>query len=89
MNVIRTLQRAPDGDSVFRVECRDDSIVFDVQLFLRAGEVLALDDVRSFFPNGVYVALFNQVALKSIVCAQMIVDCCSLSSMVCTGGSGS
>ena len=67
MNVVWALQRAPNGDSILGVERCDDSVVFDVQLLLRAGEVLALDDVRRIFPNSVCVSLFNQVALKGIV----------------------
>ena len=67
VNVVRALQRAPDGDATFRVECRDDSVVLDVQLLLRAGEILALDDVRRFGAGGVHVALFNQVTLEDIV----------------------
>ncbi len=76
VNVVRALQRTPDGDSIFRIERGDDAVVFDVQLLLRAGEVLALDDVRRFFPDGVYVPLLNQIALEGVVGAPD--DCGSL-----------
>jgi hypothetical protein len=69
MNVVRALQRAPHSNSIFGVERRDRSVIFDVQLLLRAGKVLALDDVRRFLPDGVHVTLFNQEGLESIVAA--------------------
>ena len=36
-------------------------------MLLRAGEILALDDVRGILPDGLHVALFNQVALEGVV----------------------
>ena len=48
------------------VRC-DHSIIFDIQLFLRAGEVFTLDDVRGFFPDGIDVVLFHEKSFESIV----------------------
>src|ERR1700730_10269023 len=39
MYIVGALQRTPHGDSLVRIESRDHSIVFDVQLLLRAGGV--------------------------------------------------
>ena len=67
MDIIRTLQRSPDGDALLGIEGRDHSVVFDVELFLRAGRVLAFYDVIGFFPHGVDVAFFNQVGFENVV----------------------
>jgi len=57
---------SPDGDSIFRVERRDDSIVFDVQLFLRAVKY-SPSMMCALLPDGVYVAFLHEVAFKSVV----------------------
>ncbi len=69
VHVVWALQGTPNGGSVFRVERRDHAVVFDIELFLRAGEIFALDDVRRFIPDGFDVALFNQVTLERVVSA--------------------
>ena len=45
VDVVRTLQRAPDRDALLGVERGDHAVVFDVELLLRAGGVFAFDDV--------------------------------------------
>ena len=67
VNVVRTLQRTPDGDSFLRIERCDDSIVFDVELLLRSGGVFAFHDVSCFLPDRVHVALFNQKSFEDVV----------------------
>ncbi len=79
------LQRSPNGNSIRSVIRRDHSVIFDVQLLLRAGEVLAFDDERRFLPDGVDVTLFNQVGLEGIVGAP---DDCGLLLAVFDGVHG-
>ena len=67
VHVVRALQGTPNGDAILRVECRDHTIVFNIALFLRASEILALDDVRRFFPNAIRVTFFHEKILKRIV----------------------
>ena len=67
MHVVRALQRAPDRDAVLRAVLGDDAVVFDVEVLLRAGAVLAFDDVRGVGPGGIHIALFKQEALEQIV----------------------
>ena len=69
VNVVRTLQRTPDGDSFLPIERCDDSIVFDVELLLRSGRVFTFHDVSSFLPDGLHVTFFNQIAFENVVAA--------------------
>ena len=66
-NVVRALQRAPHRDAALRAVLRDHALVLDVKMFLRAGAVLALDDVRRASPRGIYVAFFEQENFEQIV----------------------
>ena len=45
VDVIRALQRTPHGDALIRIKRRDHPVIFDIELFLRAGRVFAFDDV--------------------------------------------
>ena len=58
-NVVRALQRAPHRDSFFGAVLGDDALVLDIKMFLRAGAVLAFDNMRGAGPRGVDVALFQ------------------------------
>ena len=44
VNVVRTLHRAVDGDAAAGIRHCDDAVRLDVQLFLEAGPIFALDD---------------------------------------------
>ena len=46
VHVEGALQRAPHGDAVFRALLGNDAVVFDVEMFLRAGAVFAFDNMR-------------------------------------------
>jgi hypothetical protein len=50
-----------------RAPLGDDAVVLDVKMLLRAGAVLAFDNVRGAGPCGVHVALFEQKALEQVV----------------------
>ena len=67
MHVIGTLQRAPHRDPLRRIERRDHSVIFDVELLLRAGRILAFDDEVGLVPNTVDVAFLDQVCLEHVV----------------------
>ncbi len=67
MNVVRTLERAPDGEALLRIEGGDHAVVFDVELFLRAGRVFGFDDVIRVLPDGIDVAFFDQISFEGVV----------------------
>ena len=67
VDVIRTLQRAPDGEAMLGVEGGDHAVVFDVELLLRAGGVFAFDDEVRVLPDGIDVAFFDQIGFEKIV----------------------
>src|ERR1700676_3548745 len=67
MNVVWTLQGTPDRDAVLLAEGRNYSIVFDIQLLLRAGEIVTLDDECGFLPYVIDVAFFHQIGFENIV----------------------
>ena len=66
-DVVGTLQRAPNRDAAFRAVFRDDALILDVEMFLRAGAVLAFDDAGRVSPCGVHVTLFEKKALEQVV----------------------
>ena len=70
VHVERALQRAPDRDAALPIPFRDHSVVLNVQMFLRTGTVLSLDNVRRVGPRGIHIALFKQEALDHIVLAE-------------------
>ena len=51
VHVVRTLQRAPHGDAVFCAPLGDDAVVLDVEMLLRAGAILAFNDIRGELPK--------------------------------------
>ena len=67
--VVRTLHRTPDGEAIGLRPIRDDTVVLNVELLLRAGMVFACDNVRCSLPRGIHVALFHQEALDDVVLA--------------------
>ena len=67
VHVVRALQRAPHRYAALRAVFGDDAVVLNVEMLLRAGAILALDDVRGAGPRGVHVAFFEQKALEEIV----------------------
>ena len=69
MNVIGALERAPDGDALLGIEGGDHSVVFYVELFLRASCVFGFDDVVRVLPHGIDIAFFDQVGFEDVVCA--------------------
>ncbi len=64
----RTLHRTPDGQPGVAGLC-DDSIGFDIKLFLGSGAVFAFDDPGSVFPCLVYISFFHPVTFKDVVFA--------------------
>ena len=69
MNIVRTLQRTPYCDALIGIKLRDHPVRLDVQLLLRAGKIFAFDDERGVFPDGVHIALFDQVRFENVVFA--------------------
>src|SRR6267143_6503327 len=69
MNVVWTLQGAPDADSSFRVIGGYDAVVLDIQLLLRTCRIFAFDNVSGFFPDRIYLALFHQESFERVVSA--------------------
>jgi len=67
MDIIGTLQGTGDGETEFLVVFGDDSVVFDIEVFLRAGSIFAFDDMRGGGPDGVDIALFEMKALDGVV----------------------
>ncbi len=65
VHVEGALQRTPDRDAAVRAVLGDDAVVFDVEMFLRAGAIFAFDDVRGAGPRGVDIAFFEQEALAA------------------------
>ncbi len=59
VNVVGALERTPDGEPSLRVEGRDHAIIFDVELFLRAGSVFGFDNVGGVLPDRIDFALFD------------------------------
>ena len=51
VHVVGALQRTPDGDAALGAPLRDDAVVLNVEMLLRAGAVLAFDNVRGAFPK--------------------------------------
>ena len=49
--VVGALHRAADGYAGFGIVFGDDAVVFDVELLLRSGSVLAFDDEVGFLPD--------------------------------------
>ena len=68
-DVVRALQRTPHGDAAVRAVFRDDALILNVEMFLRAGAVFALNNVRRMGPCGIYVALFQEKTFEQIVSA--------------------
>ena len=69
VHVVRALQRSPHGHAVGGIRHRDHALIFDVELFLRAGPVFALDDDVGLRPGGVHVAFLHVVRLEYVVLA--------------------
>ena len=69
VHVVRALHRTPHGDAVLQIGYRDRAVIFDVELFLRAGFVLSFDDDVGFGEAPVDVALVHEVRLENIVVA--------------------
>ncbi len=67
MHIKGALQRAPHRDAVLLAPFRDDAVVLNVEMLLRAGAVFAFHDVRGVGPCGVHVALFKQEAFEQVV----------------------
>ena len=67
VHVVGTLQRSPDRHAVRGICRRDHALVFDVELFLRAGPILAFDDDVRLRPCGVHVAFFHVIRLEDVV----------------------
>src|ERR1700675_3018129 len=67
MHIVGALQRAPYGDALLRIETRDHSVVFDVQLLLRAGGVFRFDDVVGVLKRAFYISLINEVGFEDII----------------------
>ena len=68
LHVVRALQRTADRDAAPRVELADDPVGLDVQLLLRAREVLALEHEHVVAGGGgVHVALADPVLLEDVV----------------------
>src|ERR1700733_10877850 len=65
----RTLHRTPDGETSGATGLCDDSIRFDIKLFLGPGGVFAFDDPGSIFPRLVYISFFHPVAFEDVVFA--------------------
>ena len=62
VDVVGTLHRTPNGDAILWIRNRDHAVGLDVELLLRAGSILALDDVRRVAPNRIDIAFFHQEA---------------------------
>src|SRR6185503_2153604 len=69
VNVVRTLHRTPDRDAFSRIRDRNRTVVFDVELFLRAGFIFTFDDQICCGPSFIYVALIDQKLLEDVVFA--------------------
>ena len=68
MDVVRALHRAPHGDAVLRIGDRQHAVRLDVELLLRPGLVLPLDDRRgACSERGVDVPFRDGVALEDVV----------------------
>ncbi len=59
MNVVRALQRTPHRNAFLCVKLGDHSVIFYIELFLRARCVFALDDEVGTLPHGINSALFD------------------------------
>ena len=59
VDVVRALERAPDGEAMLGIEGGDHAVVFDVELLLRAGGVFRFDDEVGVLKGGVEVAFFD------------------------------
>ena len=69
VNVVGTLERAPNGDAIGGIGAGDDALRLDVELLLRAGFVIAIDDEICGAPGGVHVSLFYLIGFENIVFA--------------------
>ncbi len=67
MYIVRTLHRSPDSYAVCRICQGDRAIVLNVELFLRAGFVLACDDEIGFRPRVVNVAFVDEKLFEDVV----------------------
>src|SRR6187402_264220 len=67
VQVVRALQRAVYGHALFFAVLRNASVVFNVELLLRAGAVLAFNDEGGIVPNRIDVALLHHIALEGVV----------------------
>jgi hypothetical protein len=69
VDIVGALKRAPNGEALLRIPGSNHSIVFYVELFLRARGVFGFDDVVCVLPDGIDIAFFDQIGLEDIVCA--------------------
>ena len=67
VHVVRTLQRAPHRYSICLAPLSDDTVVFNVEMLLRAGAIFTLDNVHRVSPCGIHIALLEKEALDYIV----------------------
>ena len=67
VDVVGTLKRTPHCEALLGIEGGDHSVIFDVELLLRAGGVFGFDDVVCDLPDSVDVAFFDQIGFESVV----------------------
>src|SRR6266478_467134 len=67
VNVVRALQRAPNGDAIGSARLRDHPLRLDVELFLSAGFVLARDNEVSLAPDLIDIAFFHEERFENVV----------------------
>src|SRR6266849_2354915 len=64
VDVIRALQRTPHGHALRWIGLCDHSLRLDVQLLLRPGLILALNDKISRGPRRIHISLLHVVGLE-------------------------
>ena len=91
VNVVGTLHRAPHRHAGFGIGDGQHAVGLDVQLLLRAGLVLSLDDLRRAARNAASTSPRDtRYDLKTLSSPQIdLAAARATSSMVKTGGSGS
>ena len=69
MDVVGTLQRSPDGDTIACVVLGNHAVVLNIEVFPRTGAVFALNNVVGAGPHLIHISFFKKKALKDIVLA--------------------
>src|SRR6185312_1673310 len=69
VNIVGTLHRTPDSYTVEGIRDCDGAVVFNVELFLRAGVILAFYNQVRAWPDFVNISLLDQKLFEDVVFA--------------------